>query len=567
MHALYIVATISYALGLLTYFEQRKQIKTSQVLLLVLCFVAMFSYTAGTYAVGLETLKFCDLLFSLSMIMALMYMAFIAAELCMYPFGKMEKAFFITILGVLFLIKTDPLELYWYYFSIKIARVNGFSYLITEKGPAFYLTVIFILLCFIKMFRLITITIKSNKQVSHKTCMKLVIITLIISGSYIISMVTGSRYNLLPLVLPVVQFFIIWLFRSISLHDMNNTYASVFEQKEEQCFMCFDGKRNYLGCSKVCHRMFPELDELQVDEQISPSRTLKIRPVLNKIDDMVDDNNYHVIDLANNEMSLSCKAHSIIVHRRLIGLLIEIHDITKDQKEKRMLDRSNQLLEAELAIQAEKIQRMQGSIITGMARMVESRDNSTGGHINRTSAGVRCFIEHIADNYAFPWCTTDFCLNIIEAAPLHDLGKIAINDEILRKEGKFTPEEFSIMKKHTEEGAKIVPIVLGQVENEGFKKIAENVAHYHHEKWDGSGYPCGLKGEEIPIEARIMALADVFDALVSKRCYKDAFSYDNAFDIIHDSLGTQFDPELGDIFLECRPMLEDVYNRFEVQKE
>ena len=145
---------------------------------------------------------------------------------------------------------------------------------------------------------------------------------------------------------------------------------------------------------------------------------------------------------------------------------------------------------------------------------------------------------------------------------MHDLGKIAIDDAVLRKPGKYTDEEFSQMKKHAEEGAKIVENILQGVEDDSFVQIAKNIAHYHHEKWNGKGYPLGLAGENIPIEARIMALADVFDALVSKRCYKEAFSYDKAFCIIEESLGEHFDPELGRIFVECRPELEALYDQY-----
>ena len=144
---------------------------------------------------------------------------------------------------------------------------------------------------------------------------------------------------------------------------------------------------------------------------------------------------------------------------------------------------------------------------------------------------------------------------------MHELGKIAIDDVILRKPGKYTPEEFAQMKKHAAEGARIVGNILQGVEDDGFVRIAKNVANYHHEKWNGQGYPEGLSGENIPIEARIMALADVFDALVSKRCYKEAFSYEKAFRIIEESLGQHFDPDLGKIFIECRPELEEIYNQ------
>ena len=149
---------------------------------------------------------------------------------------------------------------------------------------------------------------------------------------------------------------------------------------------------------------------------------------------------------------------------------------------------------------------------------------------------------------------------------MHDLGKIAVDDAVLRKQGKFTPEEFEKMEIHPAEGAWIIREMLTGVESDEFETIAENVAHYHHEKWDGSGYPTGLQGTDIPLEARLMALADVFDALVSKRCYKEAFSYDKAFAIIEDSLGSHFDPELGRIFMECRPSLEKMYDHWKAEE-
>ncbi len=202
--------------------------------------------------------------------------------------------------------------------------------------------------------------------------------------------------------------------------------------------------------------------------------------------------------------------------------------------------------------------RIQDMTVMGMAAMVESRDNSTGGHIRRTSAAVRIFADKLLATPGFrkdhEWLNM-----VIRAAPMHDLGKVAVDDRILRKEGAFTEDEYREMKKHSEEGAKVVHIVLDQVEDNEFRTIAENVAHYHHEKWNGKGYPAGLKGDSIPLEARIMAFADVFDALVSKRCYKEAFSFEKAYDIISNDLGSHFDPELGKAFLSCFPELERLY--------
>ena len=196
----------------------------------------------------------------------------------------------------------------------------------------------------------------------------------------------------------------------------------------------------------------------------------------------------------------------------------------------------------------------------GMATMVESRDNSTGGHILRTSDCMKIFAEELIKHPELSVCTPEFCRLLIKAAPMHDLGKIAIDDSILRKPGIFTDEERNIMKRHAAEGAVIVGKVLSQINDENFKIIAKNVAHYHHEKWDGTGYPEQLSGTAIPLEARIMALADVFDALVSKRCYKEAKSFDEAFEIIRNDLGHHFDPVIGEIFITCRPKLEEYYS-------
>ena len=142
---------------------------------------------------------------------------------------------------------------------------------------------------------------------------------------------------------------------------------------------------------------------------------------------------------------------------------------------------------------------------------------------------------------------------------MHDLGKIAVDDSVLRKPGRFTPEEFEIMKTHAEEGAHIVHEILKETADKDFHILAENVAHYHHERWDGSGYPKGLKAEEIPLEARIMAIADVYDALVSKRVYKEAMSFEKADSIMLESFGKHFDKQLEKYYIQARPKLEAYY--------
>ena len=150
---------------------------------------------------------------------------------------------------------------------------------------------------------------------------------------------------------------------------------------------------------------------------------------------------------------------------------------------------------------------------------------------------------------------------------MHDLGKIAVDDAVLRKPGRFEPEEFEKMKQHAAEGARIVKEILKATDDADFRIVAENVAHYHHERWDGSGYPEGLKEEHIPLEARIMAIADVYDALVSKRVYKESMSFEKADAIIMEGMGKHFDEKLKPFYVAARPKLEAYYKRMNKEQQ
>lgn len=207
------------------------------------------------------------------------------------------------------------------------------------------------------------------------------------------------------------------------------------------------------------------------------------------------------------------------------------------------------------------LEHYQHEMVMGFAMLVENKDDSTGGHIRRTSEYAVLIAKKLRKNAKYKAVITkDYIDHLDQSAPMHDIGKIGIPDAILQKPGKLTDEEFDKMKEHPVIGGKIIEDTFGHLFDGEYEHMAYQVAMYHHEKWNGKGYPTGLSGTDIPIEARIMALADVFDALVSKRCYKDAFTYDKAFTIIEESLGEHFDPELGAVFLSCRPQLEGLYD-------
>ena len=211
----------------------------------------------------------------------------------------------------------------------------------------------------------------------------------------------------------------------------------------------------------------------------------------------------------------------------------------------------------------EAISTFQSGMISVMADLVESRDKSTGTHIKNTSAYVAIICEELIDEGLYSDVVDeDYKNNVVASAPMHDIGKIKISDAILNKPGKFTDEEFEIMKTHSAEGAKIISTVKKTIEsealNENYLGEAENMAHYHHEKWNGKGYPCGLKGEEIPLSARIMAVADVFDALVAERVYKPGMPFDKAMGIIKESAGEHFDPIIVKAFVNAEDKIRAV---------
>ena len=200
--------------------------------------------------------------------------------------------------------------------------------------------------------------------------------------------------------------------------------------------------------------------------------------------------------------------------------------------------------------QSLRVEKIQQSVISSLATVVEERDENTGEHIQRTSEYVRMLSDAMKADSRYVSVSAEFLNNVQLAAPLHDMGKIRIPDAILNKPGRLTDEEYAVMKRHSAYGAEIIEKTLQVIEEEDYYNVAKNIARHHHERWDGKGYPDGLKGGEIPLEARIMALADVYDALVSKRVYKEAFSKEKACEILREGAGTQFDPDLTRLFLK-----------------
>ena len=217
-------------------------------------------------------------------------------------------------------------------------------------------------------------------------------------------------------------------------------------------------------------------------------------------------------------------------------------------------------LEIEVQKKLTRINHLQEASIMVMISLAEFRDECTGWHIKRTQEFVKTLaLELLKTPRLTSVLTSDYMEKLFKSAPLHDIGKIAIPDHVLLKPGKLTTEEFEVMKSHAEKGAKMLKQAQQYTsDNDGFLQVAVEIAHSHHEKWDGSGYPEKLSGEAIPLAARIMAVADVYDALTTARPYKSAFSHHEANEIILSGSGSHFDPIVVATFVKCQPRFVEI---------
>jgi putative two-component system response regulator len=230
---------------------------------------------------------------------------------------------------------------------------------------------------------------------------------------------------------------------------------------------------------------------------------------------------------------------------------------------RKALEQQNSRLEEMVHERTAEISRTQDVAIYCLASIVETRDNETGKHIRRTQFYVKALAQHIRNHPRFQaFIDDDFIELLFKSAPLHDLGKIGVPDAILLKPGKLNDKEWEEMKRHTEYGKRSIDNAEGEYGQSSFLHMAKEIAYSHHEKWDGSGYPEHLCGDLIPVSARIMAIADCYDALISRRPYKKPFSHETASQIILEGRGTHFDPDITDAFEALQDTFADIGHTF-----
>jgi putative two-component system response regulator len=296
--------------------------------------------------------------------------------------------------------------------------------------------------------------------------------------------------------------------------------------------------------------MMPEMDGFEACRRIKAEPALKDIPLLflTSLDSVADEE--HGLSLGAEDFIHKPFSRSIVLARVRSHLELAL-------SRRRLRDRNVELEQMvqerthELLREKHHVIAAQEATITALCALAEIRDNETGNHIRRTQNYVAALAEQLRSHPRFAAELTDETIKLLfKSAPLHDVGKVAIPDAILQKPGKLTEDEWNVMKLHPGYGQSAIAQAESEIgESADFLRYAREIAYSHHEKWDGSGYPQGLKGDAIPLSARIMAVADVYDALISKRVYKPAFPHAKAIDMIVEGRGTHFDPDIADALL------------------
>ena len=550
---------ISLALMIVYMFIWHNHFDVHITLLFAVIPISNLGYVLLTHATTLESALIANQVVYLGGCFCIFLIMQTIFSLCNIRVSRyLRVGFFVVSLAVFLSVLTiGSSPIFYKTVSFQPSDIGGNPLVGKEYGFMHTVFTVMVIVYFVISLSVIIYSYVRKNQVSRKILFLLFLPVILSMASFFLGRRIFRHIELIPgayTAALIVYLLIVW---RISLYDVSCTGIDSLLEKGDTGFVSFDFSFNYLGSNETAQAVFPALKELTVDRPIQrdPEMAKTALPWLQAFRED-ESNNTFLYEKGDKTYQINI-SYMISGHRRR-GYQFFIIDNTTDRQYIKLLDDFNQELQKEVTAKTAHIVEMHNQLILGMATMVESRDNSTGGHIRRTSVGVRLLIKEMQKSSVY-YLTKDFCKNLIKAAPMHDLGKIAVDDAVLRKPGRFTPEEFEIMKSHAAEGARIVREILKDTDDTDFKRIAENVAHYHHERWDGSGYPEGLKGEEIPLEARIMAVADVYDALVSKRVYKESMSFEKADAIITEGMGRHFDPQLRDAYVSAREHLEAYY--------
>ncbi len=427
-------------------------------------------------------------------------------------------------------------------------------------GPLKFFHMVYIVAVILLLSAIIVVSFLKKGTYSRRT---LGIYACLISAGiviYIAEYIVGFDFSLLPFLYVVGDLVIAADYDYAHTHDISCLISEQQKHHGTRGYVAIGLERQFLSCNDKSLEFFPNLKNQRVDALIPPgegSNTF-IHGIIDRFEEMGKTSEKFKV----GELTCVCDISYFSIRKdgRKQGYLLDIRDATEEQRNHDIIASYNRTLSAEIEEKTADIREMQRKIVLGMANMIENRDDNTGGHVKRTSDVIEIIADEIRKQHTYH-LSEDKVGFIVRAASTHDLGKIVIDSSILKKPGRLTDDEYAIMKSHAAKSGEMVHILLDGIEDPAYVEVAFNMARHHHERWDGKGYPDGLVGNLIPVEARIMAVADVYDALVSERCYKKPYSFETACQIMCENMGTQFDPNLKTVFLGCREKLEAYYSQ------
>ena len=447
-----------------------------------------------------------------------------------------------------------------YYSTVGMKITKGGLMLLTTPGPLKGVINFYVLLCLSAILLLSVYGYFNRLKYSIRTTLCYLGVAFFAMIVYTIQLHRLYDIDFNIIVYALGDLFIVLSYDRRACYDVDAVISYNTSEETERGYIVLDRKKRFLCANSLAVEYMPEISRLVIDKPI-PHDNGVLDGTINRWVENYENGLFEPNYFKSGDNTFRCVVSKFRINQSKApkGYLIEMANDTIQQRYVELMKSYNETLNDEVRKQTEHIARMQNKVVLGLADMVENRDNNTGGHVKRTSDVVRIIVDAIKDTEAYEM-DENFADDIVRAAPMHDLGKIAIDNAILNKRGRLTDEEFKLMKVHSQKSSEIVHGILKDVEEPHFVTTAYNLARHHHERWDGKGYPDGLAGDKIPLEARIMAIADVYDALVSKRCYKEAFSFEEAGKIMLENMGSQFDPSMKAVFTNCREKLENYYS-------
>ena len=561
---MYYTLLILQCLGILFMFYElihisRQRPSKFQTLLLLLVgaiLINTYGYTLEITATGKELALQAVRISYLAKPFILYLMYIFVMKYCGFSIPKVGKRILFSIAAFISVLVFTSDYNTLFYSHISFSYSGLFPHLILTHGPVYKLYTAFFGFYFVSMFFACTrFSLQHKSRLIRKQVFLLVlmIITCILGLLAFLFRLTGGYDSTVPA----------YIICTILLEQLIKRYK-LFDLIE-------------LAKDEAIERMKDGLIVLDFDDQITYANN-RAQQLL----DFVKETHHDPISfireqIQNKELifvttrfDTECTHHKVYEKCVYEGFLREInHDDTKYASMiilTEITDRYyyTERLQTDVARKTKKVVAMQRSLIGSFATIIEARDGVTGLHIKNTGNFVKILTHAMLHDSRFTsQMTNEYAEMVADAAHLHDIGKISIPDSILQKKGKLTEEEFAIMKSHPVEGARILDETLKGVESDEYFQIAHDMALYHHEKYDGTGYPEGLSGESIPLSARIMAVADVYDALRSSRHYKEGFTREKSVAILKENRGTHLDPDITDIFLDH---IDEIENVFEVHK-